>query len=127
MALHLVEIDSLNVSFLQRIHFFMLLPYSLQYVCLKCVVIVETEWCHRNLFEVYLKPYFLEAYRPIHKDDIFLIRGGMRAVEFKVVETDPSPYCIVAPDTVIHCEGEPVKREVMHCILKYNGLIFTAL
>lgn len=64
-----------------------------------------------NLFEVYLKPYFLEAYRPVHKGDIFLVRGGMRAVEFKVVETDPAPYCIVAPDTVIHCEGEPVKRE----------------
>ncbi|CAB1332390.1 unnamed protein product, partial [Coregonus sp. 'balchen'] len=64
-----------------------------------------------NLFEVYLKPYFLEAYRPIRKADIFLVRGGMRAVEFKVVETDPNPYCIVAPDTVIHCEGEPIKRE----------------
>merc|ERR1712050_778103 len=64
-----------------------------------------------NWFEVYLKPYFLEAYRPIHKGDTFIVRGGMRAVEFKVVETDPSPYCIVAPDTVIHCEGEPVKRE----------------
>ena len=46
---------------------------------------------------------------------MFLVRGGMRAVEFKVIETDPSPYCIVAPDTVIHCEGEPVKREVSHC------------
>ncbi|KOB78608.1 Transitional endoplasmic reticulum ATPase TER94 [Operophtera brumata] len=64
-----------------------------------------------NLFEVYLKPYFMEAYRPIHRDDTFMVRGGMRAVEFKVVETDPSPYCIVAPDTVIHCEGEPIKRE----------------
>ncbi|NXP80935.1 TERA ATPase, partial [Ramphastos sulfuratus] len=64
-----------------------------------------------NLFEVYLKPYFLEAYRPIRKGDIFLVRGGMRAVEFKVVETDPSPYCIVAPDTVIHCEGDSIKRE----------------
>lgn len=64
-----------------------------------------------NLFEVYLKPYFLEAYRPVRKGDIFLARGGMRAVEFKVIETDPSPYCIVAPDTIIHCEGEPVKRE----------------
>jgi len=66
----------------------------------------------RNLFDVYLKPYFLEAYRPLHKGDIFLVRGGMRAVEFKVIETDPAPYCIVAPDTVIHCEGDPVKREV---------------
>ncbi len=45
------------------------------------------------------------------KGDLFLVRGGMRAVEFKVVETDPPEYCIVAPDTVIHCEGEPIKRE----------------
>ncbi|XP_067928334.1 transitional endoplasmic reticulum ATPase-like [Watersipora subatra] len=64
-----------------------------------------------NLFEVFLKPYFLEAYRPLRKGDIFVARGGMRAVEFKVVETDPQPYCIVAPDTVIHSEGDPVKRE----------------
>lgn len=48
----------------------------------------------------------------IYLGDIFLVRGGMKPVEFKVIETDPSPYCIVAPDTVIHCEGEPIKREV---------------
>ena len=36
---------------------------------------------------------------------------AMHPVEFKVVECDPAPYCIVAPDTVIHCEGEPIKRE----------------
>ena len=35
----------------------------------------------------------------------------MRQVEFKVVETDPEPCCIVAPDTEIHCEGEPIHRE----------------
>ncbi|KAG0747366.1 hypothetical protein G6F57_000140 [Rhizopus arrhizus] len=64
-----------------------------------------------NLFETFLKPYFLEAYRPVRKGDTFLVRGGMRAVEFKVVETDPEPYCIVAQDTVIHCEGDPIKRE----------------
>merc|ERR1711871_397672 len=62
-------------------------------------------------FDVFLKPYFLEAYRPVRKGDLFLVRGGMRAVEFKVVETDPADFCIVAPDTVIHCEGEPIKRE----------------
>lgn len=43
--------------------------------------------------------------------DIFVVRGGMRAVEFKVVETDPAEYCIVAPDTEIFCEGEPIRRE----------------
>merc|ERR1719194_28944 len=64
-----------------------------------------------NLFDVYLKPYFLEAYRPVRKGDLFLVRGGMRAVEFKVVETDPDEYCIVAPDTEIFCEGEPINRE----------------
>lgn len=64
-----------------------------------------------NIFDTYLKPYFLEAYRPIRKGDLFLVRGGMRAVEFKVVETDPAEYCIVAQETVIHCEGDPIKRE----------------
>ncbi|XP_034751596.1 transitional endoplasmic reticulum ATPase isoform X2 [Etheostoma cragini] len=73
-----------------------------------------------NLFDVFLKPYFLEAYRPIHKGDIFLVRGSMRAVEFKVVETEPSPHCIVAPDTVIYCEGEPIKREPPRGILLYG-------
>ena len=64
-----------------------------------------------NLFETYLKPYFMEAYRPVRKGDLFLVRGGMRSVEFKVIETDPAEYCIVAPDTEIFCEGEPVSRE----------------
>ncbi|VEL13823.1 unnamed protein product [Protopolystoma xenopodis] len=64
-----------------------------------------------NLFQVYLQPYFIEAYRPVRKDDIFVVRGGMRSVEFKVIETDPSPYCIVAPETSIFSEGDPVKRE----------------
>ena len=40
-----------------------------------------------NLFDVYLKPYFLEAYRPIRKGDTFLAKGAMHPVEFKVVET----------------------------------------
>lgn len=64
-----------------------------------------------NLFDAYLKPYFLEAYRPLRKGDLFLVRMAMHPVEFKVVEMDPAPYGVVAPDTEIHCEGEPVKRE----------------
>lgn len=64
-----------------------------------------------NLFNVYLKPYFLEAYRPLRVGDLFLVREAMHPVEFKVVEMDPGPYCIVAPDTDIHCEGDAVKRE----------------
>eukprot|EP01069_Polyplicarium_translucidae_P002608 Polyplicarium_translucidae@DN2081_c0_g1_i2.p1 len=64
-----------------------------------------------NLFDLYLKPYFLEAYRPVRKNDLFLVRGSFRPVEFKVVGVEPGEYCIVAPDTVIHCEGDPIKRE----------------
>ncbi|XP_019451653.1 PREDICTED: cell division cycle protein 48 homolog [Lupinus angustifolius] len=64
-----------------------------------------------NLFDTYLKPYFMDAYRPVRKGDLFLVRGGMRSIEFKVIETLPGEYCVVAPDTEIYCEGDPVKRE----------------
>ncbi|KAL7007244.1 AAA ATPase cdc48 [Cystobasidiomycetes sp. EMM_F5] len=64
-----------------------------------------------NIFEVFIKPYFSEAYRPVRKGDTFIARGAGRAVEFKVFETDPAEYCIVAQDTVIHTEGDPIKRE----------------
>jgi len=64
-----------------------------------------------NLFEKYLKPYFLDAYRPIKKGDTFTIQRQENCIEFKVLETDPVDYCIVGPDTVIYCEGSPIKRE----------------
>ncbi|KAH3679972.1 hypothetical protein WICMUC_000715 [Wickerhamomyces mucosus] len=64
-----------------------------------------------SLFDVYLKPYFVEAYRPVKKGDHFVVRGGMRQVEFKVVDVEPAEYAIVAQDTVIHSEGEPINRE----------------
>merc|ERR1712054_48917 len=64
-----------------------------------------------NLFETYLKPYFLEAYRPVRQGDLFLVRGGFRPVEFKIVGVDPGEFVICAPDTTWDCEGEPVKRE----------------
>ncbi|PIN11172.1 AAA+-type ATPase [Handroanthus impetiginosus] len=64
-----------------------------------------------NHFNAYLKPYFLETYQPVRKGDLFLVRGGMRSVEFKIIETDPAEYCVVAPDTEIFCDGEPVRRE----------------
>jgi len=64
-----------------------------------------------NLYDTFLKPYFMDAYRPVREDDLFLVRGAMRGVEFKVVHVDPAPYAIVAPQTTIHHEGEAIKRE----------------
>ena len=64
-----------------------------------------------NLTQTFLVPYFKDCYRPVKKGDTFLVRGGFKAVEFKVVETDPGDFCIVAPNTMLFDEGEPVKRE----------------
>eukprot|EP00461_Guttulinopsis_vulgaris_P001108 UN01108 len=63
-----------------------------------------------NLFEDYLKPYFQNMFRPVTKGDTFTY--GTPLVEFKVQEIDPAekPYGTIAPETVIHCEGEPVSR-----------------
>jgi len=70
-----------------------------------------------DLFDVFVKPYFLDKFRPLRLNDIFMARGGMRAVEFKVTEIEmkegeeDSEYCVVGPDTEILCEGEPLGRE----------------
>jgi transitional endoplasmic reticulum ATPase len=47
-----------------------------------------------DLFQVYIKPYFLEAYRPVHEGDTITCRANFRAVDFQIVKTDPSPFCI---------------------------------
>ncbi|CAF4393643.1 unnamed protein product, partial [Rotaria sordida] len=62
-----------------------------------------------NLVEVYLKPYFNESNRPVYEGDVFIVHAAMHAVQFKVIETEPSPSCIVTPATVIHCY--PIKCE----------------
>jgi len=64
-----------------------------------------------DFFENYLKPYFVDAYRPLKKNDKFFINGPSGLVEFQVIEIDPEDYCIVGPDTVIYCEGEPIKKD----------------
>jgi len=64
-----------------------------------------------DLAQTYLIPYFRDAYRPVRKGDLFLVRGGFKAVEFKVVACEPGEFGIVAPSTMLFTEGEPIKRE----------------
>ena len=64
-----------------------------------------------DLTATYLVPYFKDAYRPVKKGDLFLVRGGFKAVEFKIVACEPKEYGIVAPNTMLFPEGEPIKRE----------------
>jgi transitional endoplasmic reticulum ATPase len=47
----------------------------------------------------------------IYRGDLFIVRGGFKAVEFKVVATEPGEFGIVAPTTMMFTEGEPINRE----------------
>ena len=47
-----------------------------------------------NLFDSYLSPYFIEAYRPVKKGDIFVCSSGGREVEFKVMNVEPGDCCV---------------------------------
>mmetsp|Transcript_18379 Transcript_18379/g.24638 ORF Transcript_18379/g.24638 Transcript_18379/m.24638 type:complete len:236 (+) Transcript_18379:182-889(+) len=64
-----------------------------------------------NLTETYLIPYFKDCYRPVKKGDTFIVRGGFRPVEFKIVDVEPPEYGIVSPQTTLFDEGEPINRD----------------
>ena len=64
-----------------------------------------------DLYEVFINPYFKQKFRPLRLGDMFITRGGMRAVEFKVMSIDSTDEtdmttCIVGPDTEIFCDVE---------------------
>lgn len=52
-----------------------------------------------DIIWTYLITYFRDAYRPIKKNDLFIVEGGFKAVEFKVVATEPGDFGIVRPTT----------------------------
>jgi transitional endoplasmic reticulum ATPase len=45
------------------------------------------------------------------KDNYFIVRGNFRPVEFKIVACEPEECGIVAPNTVLFTEGEPIVRD----------------
>ena len=45
-------------------------------------------------------------------DDYLLVPGVLQTLEFKVVKTNPVPYCVVVPDATICVDGEPIGRKV---------------
>lgn len=64
-----------------------------------------------DLLKVYLKPYFDVKNRPVKEGDIFGINSSMGSVEFKVMKTEPAPYCIVTSYTDIVCDNDAIARE----------------
>ncbi|CAM9759796.1 unnamed protein product [Pylaiella littoralis] len=81
-----------------------------------------------DLIDNLLSPHFEGKLRPLHVGDTFTARAGLLSVEFRVEEIrvsdggggggdgeegegEEAQFCIVTDDTVIDCEGEPIKRE----------------
>lgn len=86
----------IEANYLSKIH---ILPFS-----------DTVEGLAEDLTQNYLVPYFKDAYRPLYRGDSFIVKGIFRAIEFKVVATEPNDFGIVSPDTVIFTEGEPIQR-----------------
>lgn len=64
-----------------------------------------------DLTNLYIVPYFRDAFRPVMKGDTFIVRGNNKAIEFKVVEVAPGNYGTVTDKTLVYTEGEPISRE----------------
>ena len=64
-----------------------------------------------DITSTYLIPYFKDTFRPIKKNDTFIVRGGFRPVEFKVVDVEPPEYAIITDQTTLFDEGEPINRD----------------
>lgn len=69
-----------------------------------------------NKFEVFLKPYFKDNFRPLKLGDKFIARGGMRAVEYKVIRIEGDngeelEQCVVNGETKIDDENDNINRE----------------
>ena len=64
-----------------------------------------------DLFDVYLRPFFKDKFRPVTEGDCFILPGGAKPVEFKIVLLDPKPACIIADGGEIFTDGDPVDRE----------------
>lgn len=63
-----------------------------------------------DITQSHLIPYFRDAHRPLHKGDTFIVRTTFVPIEFKVMATEPADYGIVAPETILFTEGEPIDR-----------------
>ena len=68
-----------------------------------------------------MEPHFKEKYIPIRAGDTFLARGGMRAVEFKVIsveteDEEDAKYCMVTDETEVEIADEPLN--VSHLVFQ---------
>ena len=61
-----------------------------------------------NCFIIIPAAYFMDSYHPVREGDLFLLRGGMCNLEFKIMEMDTGEYCIISLDIEFLCERDPI-------------------
>jgi len=68
-----------------------------------------------DVFDAFLKPYFFENYRPVHAGEIMPVYSAEldQTIMFKIMQIDDeeTEYGVVAPETVVYTEGDPLDRE----------------
>jgi len=68
-----------------------------------------------DVFDSFLKPYFFENYRPVHAGEIMPVYSAEldQTIMFKIMQIDDeeTTYGVVAPETVVYTEGDPLDRE----------------
>jgi len=68
-----------------------------------------------DVFDVFLKPYFFENYRPVHAGEVMSVYNEEldTSIMFKIMQVDDedTEYGVVAPETVVYTEGDPLERE----------------
>ncbi|KAJ7156565.1 hypothetical protein C8R43DRAFT_1183974 [Mycena crocata] len=76
-----------------------------------------------NIFDVYLKPYFLAAYRPVRKGDTFLVHGGMRTILPSTLVRVLSKLVDVGYDDIVGCRKQMAQiRERVELPLRHPQL-----
>lgn len=54
----------------------------------------------------FLKRYFAGNYLPVHQGDVIFIPTDRKSLKFKVVSTQPGPFCTVTDVTAIECDKQ---------------------
>lgn len=68
------------------------------------------EYLTGSIFDIFLAPYFHEAYRPVSQGDIFTCSAEIGTAVFRVAQVDPPGYGIVAQDTKIFWDVSDPQR-----------------
>lgn len=134
-----VQVDGHTVDIVEYLSKVLVLPLADTLPLVSCLLPIIIHIQNARLFEGYLQPYFLQAFRPVRKGtanstfstQLLISKGDLfvkSGVEFQIREVEipskaPAIGGIVSPQTILYCEGEPLSREEAVDYRKANGLV----